>query len=403
MSVPLRRAGLLLALPLLLTASAALADVTRFDDLLRLVRSEPDPTVVLERCGATIFTLNAAQRAQLTQAGAPATLIDALQKKRMSLEDVQNFALVLDCSGSMKEKLPDGRTKMDAAKAVLTELVQKIPDGLNVSLTLYGQDVAAECQAVEVKRSLSPIDAAERQALAEIIAGLEPVGHTPIAAALRAAGGTLEGAQGLSQVVLVTDGMETCHEDPAAVAETVTLKHQVRRVEVVGLGIKEEEKSAVMRIARRGRGKFYDAQTAQQLAPALKKVVRVTLKPADDKPEEEKPEEPADLPPRVKALIEALQDADADVRQRAAESLGKLGAKAKGAVPALVKRVADARYGKFLSGSFQGHDKDAAVAALKRIAPEKVEQALIDATKAKDPAIRSWANKRLGELDEGKP
>src|SRR5512135_1487679 len=106
MSVPLRRAGLLLALPLLLTASAALAaaraaDVSRFDDLLRLVRSEPDPTAVLKKCGDTIFTLNAAQRAQLTEAGAPATLIDALQKKRMRLDDVQNFALVLDCSGSM--------------------------------------------------------------------------------------------------------------------------------------------------------------------------------------------------------------------------------------------------------------------------------------------------------------
>ena len=197
----------------------------------------------------------------------PATLIDALQKKRMSLEDVQNFALVIDCSGSMKETLPDGRTKMDAAKAVLTELVQKIPDGLNVSLTLYGHDAAAECKAVEVKRSLSPINSAERQALTEIIAGLEPVGYTPIAAALRAAGGTLEGAQGISQVVLVTDGMETCHEDPAAVAETLTLKHQLRRVEVVGLGIKEEEKSAVTRIARRGRGKFYDTQTAATTRP----------------------------------------------------------------------------------------------------------------------------------------
>ena len=181
---------------------------------------------------------------------APATLIDALQKKRMSLEDVQNFALVIDCSGSMKETLPDGRAKMDAAKAVLTQLVKKIPDGLNVSLTIYGHDAAAVCKAVEVKRSLSPINSAERQALTEIIAGLEPVGHTPIAAALRAAGGTLEGAQGISQVVLVTDGMETCHEDPAAVAEAITLKHQLRRVEVVGLGIKEEEKSAVMRIAR---------------------------------------------------------------------------------------------------------------------------------------------------------
>ena len=381
MSVPFRRAGLLLALPLLLTASGReLAEVTRFDDLLRLVRAEPDPVTVLEKCGATVFTLNADQRAQLTKAGATASLIDALQKKRMSLDDVQNFALVVDCSGSMKEKLPDGRTKMDAAKAVLTELVQKIPDGLNVSLTLYGHDVAAGCQAVEVKRSLSQINSAERQALTEILAGLEPVGYTPIAAALRAAGGTLEGAKGLSQVVLVTDGMETCHEDPAAVAEAVTLKHQLRRVQVVGLGIKVEEKSAVMRIACMGRGKFYDTQTAQQLAPALKKVVRVVLKPADDKPDEEKPEEPADLPPRVKALVGRLQDRTGRSGSEAADSLGKMGAKAKGAVPALVKRVADERYGTpdliwAYNERHNGVDKNCRAGCPEGARPEKVEQA----------------------------
>jgi HEAT repeat protein len=86
----------------------------------------------------------------------------------------------------------------------------------------------------------------------------------------------------------------------------------------------------VMRIARWGRGKFYDAQTAQQLAPALKKVVRVAPQAEEDKPEEEKPEEQADLPPRVKALVDALQDEAWEVRQAAANSLGKMGAKAKG-------------------------------------------------------------------------
>jgi Mg-chelatase subunit ChlD len=400
MSVPLRRAGLLLALPLLLMASAALAaDVSRFDDLLRLVRSEPDPTVVLEKCGATVFTLNADQRAQLTEAGAPATLIDALQKKRMSLEDVQNFALVLDCSGSMKEKLPDGRTKMDAAKAVLSELVQKIPDGLNVSLTLYGQDVAAECQAVEVKRSLSPINSAEREALKKIVAGLEPVGHTPIAAALRAAGGTLEGAKGLSQVVLVTDGMETCHEDPAAVAEAVTLKYQLRGVPVVGLGIKEEEKRAVMQIARQARAKFYDTQTAEQLAPALKKVVRVTLEAESEKPE------PADLPPRVKLLLKALDNQDVWTRVNAATNLAKLGAKARGAVPALARRLAD---DKLWLREYSGDcpDKSAALAALKKLAPERaprlIEEALTKLAEAKNvnPSLKQWALDRLTELDQ---
>src|SRR3954454_23891227 len=142
MSALSRLPGLLLALVPALPLSAAVAvaaaadaDVTTFPDLFRLVRSEPDPTVVLERCGDTVFTLNAAQRAQLAKAGAPPALVAALQERRGGLDDVRNFALIVDCSGSMKESLPDGRSKMDAAKEVLTELVKRVPDGLSVSLT----------------------------------------------------------------------------------------------------------------------------------------------------------------------------------------------------------------------------------------------------------------------------
>src|SRR5262249_25552596 len=156
--------------------------------------------------GDTVFTLARAQRVLLLKAGATPALVDALHKKRMSLDDVRNFALILDCSGSMQEKLPDGRTKMDAAKAVMTDLIGKIPDGLALSLTVYGHDAAAKCKAVEVKRPLGEVDSAARAELAQAIAALEPVGHTPIAAALRAAGQSLSGAKGISQVVLITDG-----------------------------------------------------------------------------------------------------------------------------------------------------------------------------------------------------
>src|SRR5438132_1573339 len=107
--------------------------------------------------------------------------------------------------------------------------------------------------------------------------------------------------------------------------------------------MKVEEKGAVTRIARRGRGKYYDAQTAQALAPALRKVVRVALKPEEDKPDQVagEAEGEADLPPRLKLLVEALSDANWETRKNAAANLAKLGDKAKGAVPALAWFLAD--------------------------------------------------------------
>ena len=129
----------------------------------------------------------------MEQAGASASLVDALCKPRMNLDDVQNIALILDCSGSMKERLPDGRSKMDAAKEALAEFVEKIPAGLAVSFVVYGHELEPGCKAVKVMRPLGEVDAKAKQRLARDINLLEPAGHTPIAAALRAAGRTLRG------------------------------------------------------------------------------------------------------------------------------------------------------------------------------------------------------------------
>src|SRR4029077_4447972 len=139
------------------------------------------------RCD-TVFTLDVVQRGQLVKAGATAALVDALEKKRRALSDVGNIALILDCSGSMQDKTPELVTKMEAAKKVVTELIRKIPDGKHVCFIIYGHDAALECQAVKVVRPPGEIDAEAKSDLTRVISGLQPIGHTPIALALRTAG-----------------------------------------------------------------------------------------------------------------------------------------------------------------------------------------------------------------------
>ena len=97
---------------------------------------------------------------------------------------------------------------------------------------------------------------------------------------------------------------------------------------MIGFGLKADEKSGVAEIARRGRGKFLDAQSAKGLAAAVREVV------------EEEPKTD-DLSPRVKALVEQLTDNSFGVRQAAAEALGKMGDKAKGAEASARQAVAN--------------------------------------------------------------
>ena len=116
----------------------------------------------------------------------------------------------------------------------------------------------------------------------------------------------------------------------------------------------------------------------------------------------------------VRALVAALDDNDGSVRVRAQMSLGMLGPVAKGAAPALAKRIAEERFKAWWSSGFghpQGdnyypndqsyfYDKDSALEALKKLAPEGVGQALVDATKSKNANVRRWALDRLSDLDE---
>jgi hypothetical protein len=118
----------------------------------------------------------------------------------------------------------------------------------------------------------------------------------------------------------------------------------------------------------------------------------------------------------VRALEEALGDNDGQVRVRVQMSLGQLGPLAKGAAPALARRIADERFEVFCKPGastsaplgdnyypdkrFFYHDKDSALEALKKLAPDQVEQALVAASQCQNANVRRWALDRLSELDE---
>ena len=355
----------------------------RYDDVLAHVRAGTPPAELLAGCDV-IFTLSPAQRRELRQAGAPAALVDALQARRVAVGDVIDFVVILDCSGSMKDGIGPGTTKMDAAKAVVADLFRAIPDGRNLAFLVYGHDAGLGCGAVKVVRPLGPVTAAARSELAAELAALAPTGHTPIAASLRAAGTVLSDSRGISQVVVITDGAETCHGDPAAEAESLAGRIAgLRAVEVVGVGLKAAgEKAAVAAIADRGRGRYYDADTAADLRNAVAAAADVPV--ADEVPAVEA--EP--LSAIEKALVKQLGDKDFGVRVAAANALGKRGSKKAGIVDALAGRVADETWEFYYSS---GNCKDPALAALKTLAPTRVEPALLAAVRSKSADIRAWA------------
>ena len=190
--------------------------------------------------------------------------------------------LVLDASGSMRDALPGGRTKMVAAKEAVGTLVRQSPDGAQVGLAVYGTgtgnapaDKPAGCQDVKVVRKVGPLD---RAALTATVAGLQARGYTPIGRSLQVAAAELPAA-GPRSIVLVSDGVDTCAPpDPCAVARELASHGVDLRVHAIGFAVDANARRQLSCLAQATGGTYIDAPDAGSLAAALNRTTQQALR-----------------------------------------------------------------------------------------------------------------------------
>ncbi len=186
---------------------------------------------------------------------------------------------ILDASSSMKAKLPDGMTKMEAAKSVLLTLIEqsmKTAD-LQVALRVYGaktsdkdQDKPFSCRDSELVIPFGSVDLA---LFTHQIKSVQASGYTPIAYSLQLAGDDFPGdVNGEKMIVLISDGKETCDGDPVALARALKETIQGVRVYTIGFGVDDKAKQQLTSIAEAGGGKYYEANNAGELLASLQTI-----------------------------------------------------------------------------------------------------------------------------------
>lgn len=152
----------------------------------------------------------------------------------------RSIALVLDASGSMKAALPDGTTRMDAAKTAVARLVTTLGPKTRLALRIYGDQSPTAKKDCKDTRTLGAFDFVEANG-AEIVEQarrIRPQGYTPITYALTLAAQDLSAEEANSHaVVLVSDGKETCQGDPCAAAKALADADAKLVVHTVGVGV----------------------------------------------------------------------------------------------------------------------------------------------------------------------
>lgn len=183
----------------------------------------------------------------------------------------QPAILVLDASESMWGEV-EARTKIATAQDALAGLMARWPDQRPVGLLAYGHRRAGDCTDVEMLAAPAP-DAA---ALVAAAARVTPRGRTPIAEALRQAADAL--GPGGGSVILVADGIETCHPDPCAVAQEAARTAPRLVVHSIAFALSDPAALAQLRcMAEATGGRAMAAQDGAELADALDRAAAAPL------------------------------------------------------------------------------------------------------------------------------
>ena len=188
---------------------------------------------------------------------------------------------VMDASNSMNA-FWGNRPKINTARELLLATLQKLEDqpDLELALRLYGHQspIQPGKQDCDDTRLEVPFSANSVSAMRRTLEAVRCVGTTPIARSLEKAADDFPPLDPKSTrkvrniIVLITDGIEACDEDPCAVSRALQAKGITLKPFVIGVGLTENEKYNLQCV-----GNFFDASTPELFEHVLQVVVTQAL------------------------------------------------------------------------------------------------------------------------------
>ncbi len=177
---------------------------------------------------------------------------------------------IFDASNSMWGELPDKSRKIESAKQVFKRLDANLFSGREVALRVYGHRRVKDCSDTELVIPFTN-SKKSKQKFSQVIKNVTPRGKTPISRSLSAALNDFGDRKG--EIILISDGIETCDVDPCELIESWNENDVQIRVHVIGLGLTEQAKTAMQCISEASGTQYRDASNIVGLSEAIVQVV----------------------------------------------------------------------------------------------------------------------------------
>jgi len=170
----------------------------------------------------------------------------------------------------------DGESRIQTAKTLLAKTVDGLAGipNLEVGLRVYGHQSAItqtfqDCNDTKLE---VPIGKGNSEAIKNRIQTIQAKGTTPIARSLEAAAGDFPTNTGRNVIILITDGIEACDNDPCVIAKKLKDKGVNVTPFVIGLGLDLTYLEKFNCI-----GNFTEAETKAAFEKVLEAVVQKAL------------------------------------------------------------------------------------------------------------------------------
>ncbi|MCT7464706.1 OmpA family protein [Aliarcobacter cryaerophilus] len=179
--------------------------------------------------------------------------------------------IVLDASGSMNDRDRNGVVKIKAAKDVISDIVGQIdPLKTNVGLIAFNDGCNSTKLLVDPTNN-------DPYTVNAVVQTMKASSGTPLANSIKKAGEVLSQTNQKVNVLIISDGDESCGGDPVYEAQQLMVKYGVEpTMYVVGYNVDSRSKQQLQLISKVGKGGYFDVQDSEILGKMLNQIIATT-------------------------------------------------------------------------------------------------------------------------------
>ncbi|MCH7493718.1 hypothetical protein IIA16_03275 [bacterium] len=181
--------------------------------------------------------------------------------------------LVVDYSSSMSFELA-GRSKMAVVQRGVENLLLGFPEDILFAMRVFGSDAAPGCDRTNLVHPLGklrPFVAVTR------FLDLVPAGESALSRAIVSAALDLRVNEGPRSIFIITDGGDSCGQDPGSTVRALLAEGHDFTLEVFGYSLPANLQTAYRRLAQSTGGDFHPFVSIVELASALEGAADIHL------------------------------------------------------------------------------------------------------------------------------